>query len=186
MYQFILLSFHLPSFPSSVPSFLSRYSFLIVYCTDDYKVFREAAFVELEFLKNSELNVQSTSEALDILYQPHEEIFSEDDDNFFLYLDDKNPSFFSTRSVTPEILMARTNKNHDDNIDLFGKSKLQKSENIFEKKITVNPVALNIQGFRQISKSEVKKRDDDKTKEKEKEISFEERIRVHPLATLCG
>jgi hypothetical protein len=146
-------------------------------------VFREAAFVELEFLKNSELNIQSTSEALDILYQPHEEIFTEDDDNFFLYLDDKNHSFFSIRSSTPDIPVTKTN---DDTIDLFGKSKLQKSENIFEKKIHINPVALNIQGFRQISKSEVKKRDDDKTKEKEKEISCEERIRVHPLATLCG
>lgn len=137
--------------------------------------------------------MQSTSEALEILYQPHEEIYSEDDDNFFVYLDDKSHSFFSMRSVTPEITTMTKTKNNDDTTDLFGKSKLQKSDNIFEKKINLNnnninnnPVALNIQGFRQISKSEVKKRDDDKTKEKEKEISFEERIRVHPLATLCG
>ena len=102
----------------TIPHF---FLFPLFHLTDDYKVFREAAFVELEFLKNSELNIQSTSEALEILYQPHEEIFSEDDDNFFLFLDDKNQSFFSMRSTTPDIPMTKKN---DDTIDLFGKSKL--------------------------------------------------------------
>ena len=215
---------------------------------DDYKMFREAAFFELENLMRSEIKIDSKREALDIMYQPHEnEIYGADDDNFFLYFDDKSGYLFpitlvcsttnsnnnssSNLNLQCEKLNAsimnnlngiNTNSIHNKNkinninidnnnnnnninnninnynlnsnkknnihesIDLFGKIIPPKGQDLFKRKTCATNVVLNIQGFDQISKSEVKKRDDDKIKEKEKDLSYQDQLRVHPLATICG
>jgi hypothetical protein len=193
------------------------------------------------------------------MYQPHEnEIYGNDDDNFFLYYDDKSGFLFpitllgscssqlnemsndndtdnntninknknnksnnnnnnsksnnnndtnSTKINNDKIdvydkniiifnnINNTTNNNNDNNnankfsshtaVDLFGKVIPSKSHDIFNRKSSANAV-LNIQGFDQITKSEVKKRDDDKIKEKEKDLNYQDQLRVHPLATICG
>lgn len=137
-----------------------------------------------------QMKISSKREALDIMYQPREnEIYGEDDENFFLYLDSKSASSCSeTRSASPEMTESDcVNCNRDcDTIDLFGKSKPTKTDDIFDTKNKLSVAVLNIHGLSQISRSEEKKRDEDKTKEKEKEICIEESIRVHPLASICG
>ena len=215
---------------------------------DDYKMFREAAFFELENLMRSEIKIDSKREALDIMYQPHEnEIYGDDDDNFFLYFDDKSGYLFPitlacsttnsnnnsssnlnlqceklNASIMSNLNGINTNNIHNKNkindinidnnnnnnninnkinnfnlnsnkknnvhesIDLFGKIIPPKGQDIFKRKTCATNVVLNIQGFDQISKSEVKKRDDDKIKEKEKDLSHQYQLRVHPLATICG
>lgn len=213
---------------------------------DDYKMFREAAFFELENLMRSEIKIDSKREALDIMYQPHEnEIYGDDDDNYFLYLDDKSGYLFPitlvgsttnsnnnsssnlnlqceklNASIINNLNGSDTNNIHNkdkidninidsksnninndinnynlnsnkknkihESIDLFGKIIPPKGQDIFKRKTSAAAVVLNIQGFDQISKSEVKKRDDDKIKEKEKDLSYQDQLRVHPLATICG
>lgn len=213
---------------------------------DDYKMFREAAFFELENLMRSEIKIDSKREALDIMYQPHEnEIYGDDDDNFFLYFDDKSGYLFPitlvgsttnsnnnsssnlnlqceklNASIINNLNGSDTNNIHNkdkidninidsksnninndinnynlnsnkknkihESIDLFGKIIPPKGQDIFKRKTSAAAVVLNIQGFDQISKSEVKKRDDDKIKEKEKDLSYQDQLRVHPLATICG
>ena len=83
---------------------------------DDFKKFREAAFEELEFIMNSEMKLNSTREALDIMYQPHDDLFgeSDDDDNFFLYLDDKEASFYSIQSTSYSNSNINMNNNNDN------------------------------------------------------------------------
>ena len=213
---------------------------------DDYKMFREAAFFELENLMRSEIKIDSKREALDIMYQPHEnEIYGDYDDNFFLYFDDKSGYLFPitlvgsttnsnnnsssnlnlqceklNASIINNLNGSDTNNIHNkdkidninidsksnninndinnynlnsnkknkihESIDLFGKIIPPKGQDIFKRKTSAAAVVLNIQGFDQISKSEVKKRDDDKIKEKEKDLSYQDQLRVHPLATICG
>lgn len=190
------------------------------------------------------------------MYQPHEnEIYGNDDDNFFLYYDDKSGFLFpitllgscasqlnemSNNNDTNKNTNINKNKNNNNNndnnnnnksninnntnstkinndkidvhdknlnifnnnintnnnnnankfnthtaVDLFGKVIPTKSHDIFNRKASANAV-LNIQGFDQITKSEVKKRDDDKIKEKEKDLNYQDQLRVHPLATICG
>lgn len=190
-------------------------------------MFREAAFFELEHLMRSEIKIDSKREALDIMYQPHDnEIYGDDDDNFFLYFDDKSGFLFPVTLVASntnsnnnsssnlnleceKLNACKTNENNknlhihnkhkksdsnDNNanngnthesIDLFGKVIPPKAQDIFKRKACVTAV-LNIQGFDQISKSEIKKRDDDKIKEKEKDLTYQDQLRVHPLATICG
>ena len=195
------------------------------------------------------------------MYQPHEnEIYGNDDDNFFLYYDDKSGFLFpitllgscssqlnemsnnndtnnntninknnnnnnnnnnnksnsnnnnnntnSTKvnndkidvyekniNIFNNINTSNNNNNNNNNannkcnthtaVDLFGKVIPSKSHDIFNRKASANAV-LNIQGFDQITKSEVRKRDDDKIKEKEKDLNYQDQLRVHPLATICG
>ena len=225
------------------------YLYNILIISDDYKTFREAAFFELENLLRSEIKIESKREALDIMYQPHDnEIYGNDDDNFFLYYDDKSGFLFPITLVGScssqlnemsnnnnnssngksndnksnnnmynnnntnrkkindnkidvndknfNIYKNNNNNNHNANnsankfsthtaVDLFGKVIPSKSHDIFNRKVSANAV-LNIQGFDQITKSEVKKRDDDKIKEKEKGLNYQDQLRVHPLATICG
>ena len=139
-----------------------------------------------------QMKIGSKKEALDLMYQPREnEIYGEDDENFFLYLDSKSASSYSeTTPASPEVPESdyiNCDNNRDcDTVDLFGKSKSSKTDDIFDHKNKLNVAVLNIHGLSQISRSEEKKRDEDKTKEKEKEICIEESIRVHPLASICG
>ena len=148
--------------------------------------------MELDFLMSMSLKMKISSkrEALDIMYQPREdEIYGEDDENFFLYLDSKSDSSFSEKASSSSDLPVSDHVNCGRDcgtIDLFGKSKSIKTDDIFESKNKLTVAVLNIHGLSQISKSEEKKRDEDKTKEKEKEIGIEENIRVHPLATICN
>ena len=83
---------------------------------DDYKMFREAAFFELENLMRSEIKIDSKREALDIMYQPHEnEIYGADDDNFFLYFDDKSGYLFPITLVGST---TNSNNNSSSNLNL--------------------------------------------------------------------
>ena len=79
-------------------------------------MFREAAFEELEFIMNSEMKLNSTREALDIMYQPHDDLFGEgeDDENFFFYLDDKEASFCSIQSTSYFNSNINVNNNNDN------------------------------------------------------------------------
>ena len=233
-------------------------------------MFREAAFEELEFVMNSEMKLNSTREALDIMYQPRDSLYGDgvDDDNFFLYLEDKSMSFCSIQSTSYSNSNINVNNNNDnincqnynnnyyeaiDNInsinnnyhndcninysspenkshsnnqsknngmnkndgynetkykndknnnektDLFGVKKTIKNDEIFDfSKATHNPnilsvsvtTSLNIQGINQIAKFDEKKRDDDKSKGKDKDlINYDTALgsstHVHPLAYIC-